>query len=272
MKTLLVQLQRRMLKQSLIVALLILPHLHNSGWAQEAKVDEGGPAKIAIGVETDFNARYVFRGLAYSQGPVKQTSVWVTVAGFTAYAWGNFVLGQEPQRGEFNELDFGFSYQREWKRLRVEPGLDFYRYRPLAPDQSPPTGEASIKLSYPAGPLRIFTKQTLDIGSYRGAYFGEAGVSYERTLSRKTTMAASGGGGWASAKFNAAYIGVSKRAFNLVGAELSLTYAPSRRYYLRPHVEFTRIMDRRLGAYLSSPTIGNFGLAFGINLNVVSEH
>lgn len=251
----------------LIVALSILPCIHDSVRAQGADVDQAEPPKIAYGVETDFNARYVFRGLAYSPGPVKQTSVWVTVAGFTAYAWGNFVLHREPQRGEFNELDFGLSYQREWKRLRVEPALDFYRYRSLAPDQSPPTGEASVKLSVPVGPLRVFTKQIFDVGSYRGAYFGEAGVSHERTLNRKTTVAASLSGAWASAKFNAAYAGIPKRAFNLIGAEASLTYAPNHRFYLRPHFEFTRIADRQLRRRLNLLMIGNFGLAIGFNLN-----
>ena len=105
--------------RTLIIALLILLRIPGSVRAQGANVDESEQSKIAYGVETDFNARYVFRGLAYSQGPVKQTSVWVTVAGFTAYAWGNFVLNRAPQRGEFNELDFGLSYQREWKRLRT---------------------------------------------------------------------------------------------------------------------------------------------------------
>jgi len=202
----------------LLIAFLPLFQLSVYGQAQEGA---GAPPRVAYGFETDFNARYVFRGQAYSQGPVKQTTVWMKVAGITAYAWGNLVLSQEPQRGEFNELNFGISYQRDWKRLRVEPGLDFYHYRSLAPNHSPPTGEASVKLSVPAGPLPVFTKQTLDIGSYRGAYFGEAGISFERELNHKTTVAATMSGAWASAKRNASYIGVPKRAFNLVGAELS---------------------------------------------------
>jgi len=72
--------------------------------------------------------------------------------------------------------------------------------------------------------------------------------------------------GWASAKFNKTHIGVPKRAINLIGAEVSLTYAPNHRFYLRPHFEFTHISNGRLRRYLVSPTIGNFGLALGINL------
>ena len=105
------------------------------------------------------------------------------------------------------------------------------------------------------------------MGSYRGAYFGEAGLSYERTLDRKTSVRTAFITGWASAKFNEAYIGVPKRAFNLIGSEVSITYAPSPRFYLRPHFELTRIADSQLRRHLDSPTIANFGLAFGFNLN-----
>src|SRR5262245_28023334 len=72
--------------------------------------------------------------------------------------------------------------------------------------------------------------------------------------------------GWGSAKFNETNIGVPKRALNLIGAEVSLTYAPNHRFYLRPHFEFTHISDGRLRRHLVSPSVGNFGLALGINL------
>ncbi len=251
----------------LVILLLIL----GSGLAQAMDANEAKSSEITYGFETDFNSRYVFRGIADSQGPVKQSTAWVTVSGFTFYAWGNFVLSREPQQGEFSELDFGVAYKREWKKLTVEPAFDYYIYRSPAPVKDPPTGEASLKLSYPIGPARVFTKQIFDVGSYRGAYFGEAGLAYEHKLDRKTTVATTFSLGWASAKFNEAYVGVPRRAFNLVGAEVSLTHAPNHRFYLRPHIEFTRITDGQLRSHLNSPTIGNFGLALGFNLNMPSS-
>ncbi len=251
------------------IILLVLLQIPCRGLAQELEADQGTSSKVTYGVETDFNSRYVFRGLAYSQGTVNQSTAWVAVSGFTFYAWGNFVLNREPQHGEFSEIDIGVSYKREWKKLTVEPAFDYYFYRTPAPVKAPPTGEASLKISYPIGPTSIYAKQIFDIGSYRGAYFGEAGVAYEHKLNRKTTAQTTFGLGWASSKFNEAYVGVPKRAFNLIGAEFSVTYAPNSRFYLRPHFEFTRIADGQLRRYLNSPTIGNFGLALGFNLNAV---
>ena len=253
--------------KALPLTLLFLLHISCLALAQEVEADKVKPSQVTYGFETDFNSRYVFRGFVYSQGPVKQSTAWFAVSGFSFYAWGNFILSPEPQQGEFSEIDFGVSYKREWKKLIVEPAFDYYTYRTPAPAKDPPTGEASLKLTYPIGPARVFTKQTFDIGRYRGAYFAEAGLAYEYPMSRKTTALTTVSFGWASAKFNETYVGVPKRAFNLVGAEVSVTYAPNHRFYLRPHFEFTRVADSQQRRRLDSPTIGNFGLALGFNLN-----
>jgi len=123
----------------------------------------------------------------------------------------------------------------------------------------PHTGEVSVKLSYPVGRLTTFTSHTFDFVAYRGAYFGDVGLSYERKLGRSALLMSSVNLGWASSKFNEVYIGVPNRAFNLAGAELSLTYHPTEKIYLRPHVEFSHILDGRLRRGLrrqaTAPTI-----------------
>jgi hypothetical protein len=133
----------------LIVAHLTLLRIPASPQGQGVEADKGEPPKATYGFETDFNSRYVFRGFAYSQGTVNQSTAWVTISGFTFYAWGNFMLNREPQQRELSELDFGASYKREWKKLIVEPAFDYFIYRTPNPVKDPPTGEASLNLSYP---------------------------------------------------------------------------------------------------------------------------
>ena len=123
--------------------------------------------------------------------------------------------------------------------------------------------EGSLKLSYPIGPLRIFTTHAVDVLAYRGSYFGEAGLEYERQVTKNTEFTVSVRSGWASAKFNDVYIGVDKSAFNFVGVEGSLTYYLGRRMYIRPHIEFSSITDRRLRGQLEPANTVKFGLAFG---------
>src|SRR5260370_15271556 len=125
------------------------------------------------------------------------------------------------------------------------------------------TMEGSLKLSYAAGRFRIFSIQSFDILTYKGSYFGEAGLGYERRIAKKTELAVSIHSGCASSKFNDVYIGLDKPAFNFIGVEGSLTHYVRPYLYLRPHFQFSNITGRRLREYLSSPTLAAAGLAVG---------
>src|SRR5262249_25578716 len=140
-----------------------------------------------------------------------------------------------------------------------------YMGRQSSDIESRNTMEGSLKLSYPAGPLRVFTTHAFDVLAYRGSYFGEAGLEYKRPVTERAEFTISVRSGWASAKFNDVYIGVDKSAFNFVGVEGSLTYYLGRRLYFRPHIEFSSITDRRLRGQLAPGNIVNFGLAFGLS-------
>jgi hypothetical protein len=223
-------------------------------------------ADVAYGLETDFSSRYVFRGIPYSQGPVTQSMAWTELSGLTVYGWGNLVLSPAPLQESLDEIDLGVSYARQVGRLLLEPALDVYLYRGPPPFSVPSTGEASLRLSHPVGPTRVFTKQVLDVGRYPGAYFGEAGLSAEHGLGRSVTVGAALSVGWASGRFNQAYFKVPKPALNLVAAEVALTWAPSDRVHLRPHLELTRIPDGELSSGLESPHTVSFGLAVGIDV------
>ncbi|MFN7928116.1 MAG: hypothetical protein U0Y68_09245 [Blastocatellia bacterium] len=233
--------------------------------AQDAPAPAAAARKVTFGVESDLLARYVWHGLAFSEGPVKQSYAWIAVGNFSAYAGGNLVLSNEPQQGEFNEVDVGVAYTHEWKRLRVEPSFDAYLSRPPAFVRVPTTGEAAVKLSYPVGRLRAFTTHTFDVVAYRGAYFGQAGGSYEGALRKTLTLGSSVALGWASVKFNEVYLGPRERAWNVLEAQVSLTYAPNKHLYLRPHFDFSRVLAKPLRQQLTAPTFGNFGVAVGVN-------
>lgn len=232
--------------------------------AQETAASaEKGAAKISFGLEADFNSRYVWHGIAFSEGPVKRSTGWITVSDVSFYATGNFVLGNEAQQGDFNEVDFGVSWKREWKKLRFEPSFDYYLSLPPAQVSDPSTGEATLQISHPIGPMRIFTSHTFDVVAYRGAYFGQAGLSYEGEQKKRVTLAGYIALGWASSRFNEAHIGARRNALNVVQAEVSLTYALTKRFYFRPHFELSGTLDRRLRSHLEAPTIGNYGVAVG---------
>jgi len=157
------------------------------------------------------------------------------------------------------------TYDRDWKKLKIEAALDAYFGRQSSDIESRNTMEGSLGLSYPAGPLSLFTTHAFDVLAYRGSYFGEAGLEYERQVTKDTEFTISGRSGWASAKFNDVYIGVDKSAFNFVGVEGSLTHHLGRRMYLQPHIEFSSITDGMLRGQLAPANVVTFGIAFGFS-------
>src|SRR5918996_4671142 len=88
------------------------------------KKDEG----FSLGFEADFASQYVWRGIALSQGPVLQPSLWLTLGGATFWAWGTFVLNDEPNQGQLNEVDFTFGYGRDVRRFFFNALLYFYLF------------------------------------------------------------------------------------------------------------------------------------------------
>jgi hypothetical protein len=221
------------------------------------------PGAFTYGGETDFNSRYVWRGLLLD-GPVEQPSAWISAFGFTFTAWGNVAMTSAYGGAGLNSGGLTLTYERDWEKLRVEAALGAYVGRQSSDIESRNTMEGSLGLSYPVGPLRIFTTHAFDVLAYRGSYFGEAGLEYERQVTKNVEFSISARSGWASSKFNDVYIGVDKSAFNFVGAEGSLTWYLGSRMYFRPHIEFSSITDRRLRGQLAPADIVTFGLAFGL--------
>jgi hypothetical protein len=230
--------------------------------AEEADDD----AEISYGVETDFNSAYIWHGIVLSNAPVLQPSAWIAKSGFMFAASDNLPVAGQSQTLHVRSTDAVLSYVREWKKLRVEPFIEGYLNRSPngAAGQDPRTAEASVKLSYPIGPLRACVTNTFDVAAWRGAYFGEACLEYQRPLARKTVLNIAARSGWASAKFNDVYAGVDKAAFNFVGIDGSLTFRPNSYLYLKPHFEFTNTVDAQLRQSMPWPTMLSGGLAVGV--------
>ncbi len=223
--------------------------------------------RFSFGTETDLSSGYAWRGIVLGNRPVVQPSVWISASGFTLIAARNITPANVPESVVLHTTDLTLTYGRDWKNLRIEPAIEAYLNGRLAGIHDPNTMEGQLKLSYPAGPLRLFTIHSFDVLAYKGSYFGEAGAGYERRVTNKASFALSLHSGWASSKFNEAYIGVNKPAINFVGAGGSFTRYVNRYLYFQPHFEFSEIVDRQLRQHLPRPTVINFGLAMGIEFS-----
>ncbi|HEX5034991.1 MAG TPA: hypothetical protein VFW62_10950 [bacterium] len=223
------------------------------------------PAKaggdFSFGFEGDFVSSYVWRGIVFSDGPALQPSMWLSLYGATFSVWGNFVLGDEPNQGRLDEVDFSLSYLFKTKDFFVSPIFLSYLY----PHQDlAATVETSVVLGYQKGPFKIFTAQAVDVVAMTGAYFGLFGGSFEKDLQSKLTIKTSLGLGWANGIFNEAYFGVPQSKLNLFIWNLELTWYLRGPLYLRPHLEVTTLLPASLRESVADPTVVDGGLAIGV--------
>lgn len=227
---------------------------------QAEKKDE---KKIGAGAELDFVSRYMWRGIALSESGVMNPSAWVSGYGFTLLGWANYVLGEEPYWGEFNEFDIYASYEFEKDAFSATATYQHYFY--TDPEYAPDTGEVAVKLAYAVKDFNVFTVQTVDVEEYPGAYFGEFGVGYEKGFDDdKALFEANFKFGIGSDKFNKAYIGPDITAFNMVGGEAALTYSFNDHFYVKPHFCWTSLTDQELRDAVTDPDLVSGGLILGV--------
>jgi len=231
------------------------------------QLNESPPA-WTYGAEFDLNSRYVWRSLAWSEGAVWQPSVWVGISGWTFSVWSNFVLHNEPNYHQFNEFDYRISYKKEFGHLKVEPAFSIYSYPNKDRIENPATAELELLASYDLGPLTLVTTHAFDVWDNRGGYIGEVGVEIEREPIASLTVIAAARLTFASARFNGYYVPLEKTAVNAFVLELGLTYDISNAVYIRPHVEWSQILDRDLKTALKTSTYLSVGKASLFNIGI----
>jgi hypothetical protein len=216
-------------------------------------------AQTGLGVETDVNSRYVWRGMELGAGPVVQPSVWGSVADLTISVWGS---AGPTGDGSFrlNEIDPSVSYSAEWAGFSFEPTFVCY----LFPGEDDPFGNAELILraGRPLGPVEAFTEHSIDVIGYPGSYFGALGLGAEHEFNEGLALSGSASAGWASSRFNDVNLGVPKTALNVAEAGADLTWSPGI-VYLRPHAGASLLLDRDLVAAAGSAFNWSVGLAVG---------
>lgn len=209
--------------------------------------------------EVDLNSRYVWHGIALSSGAVVQPSLNTSLGDLKVSLWGNYDTNLSSN--QFNEVDLYLTYAREFQGLSIEPTLQFYIY----PNQGANnTGELALKLAYPLWILSAYTTQTIDIQHYGGSYFADIGLSYSTEVRPGLPLQAALYTGWGNTKFNETNLGFSKSAHNVVGADCCVTFYPLKGLSVRPHINYSRLVDTDLRAIVTfPPSILNVGVAVG---------
>jgi hypothetical protein len=209
---------------------------------------------ISYGLEIAFSSGHADRGFVLSDRPVVQPVLWLSGSGVEFSAWSSFTLGETTDGLSPQIVELELTREHEWRNLKVAPAIRMFLYHDALSSYSTRSIEGWLYLSYDAGPFRLFTNHSVDVLTYRGAYFGEAGIESERRVSPRIELGGSVAAGWASSRFNDAYAGVVKSALDRISVEGWLTAHVTPHFYIGPHVEFSAIVDRAVRAELTRPT------------------
>ncbi|MDP2599652.1 MAG: hypothetical protein Q8P84_02820 [Deltaproteobacteria bacterium] len=216
-----------------------------------------GKSPFSFQIESDFYSRYVWYGMAASVGPVWQPSASVSLHGFKFTAWGNFVLDDEPNQGQFNEIDLILSYETSLRKLGLFFSLEGDLYpngNPKSLDASSATLKTNARFTYPAGPLIIFADFAGLFVSVEGGLYGDAGVEWKKDLSEKFSVDTWLLFGTGDEKFNRTHIADVGTRPNLVDYALLFSWKPSRHWKLTPTFRVSRVLFEPARAVRSGRT------------------
>jgi len=225
---------------------------------------------LAFSVHMDFYSRYVWRGFAASQGPVWQPSFTFSFYGVGISVWANFVMGNEPNQGEFNEVDFYLFYHRKVKNLVIDASLLNVLYpgvNSLSDDAGNPSLEFDLLLSYALGPIDVFSFLAVRFISAPGSIYWEGGLGYQKKLPKNFILQTSALVAVGDGRFNEFHVapGVGTQ-LNLFEFNLSFDWMPYRGVHLVPSVQVSTLLPQAIRDQIDhDPTIVRGGLSFIYN-------
>ncbi|RPI13298.1 MAG: hypothetical protein EHM58_18760 [Ignavibacteriae bacterium] len=238
---------------------LITLILTTQSYSQELRDDQ--PAKINYGICTDINSKYLWRGISSSEHFVIQPCVSADYKNFNMYVWGNLEPGIR-EGNKLNEIDISAGYSAEIKKLTIEPSILLY-YLP-GDEESETTAELVLRFSRPVFKnIGIFTTHSFDFIKYSGSYYGDAGFTFEKWVSRDIGMNFTAGMGWSSKKFNEYYNDVSKSALNVLFLNMGTTYYFSKYFYVKSKLEVQIILDKEIKEASGNKELFNIGITLG---------
>lgn len=158
----------------------------------EQRERKGLKEHLLIGVASSFNSQYVSRELPISKGPVWQPSASVELYGFGLNVWSNFVLNDEPNQGQFNEVDFTTYYTAHLGKLTLHPYFVFMVFPnadPASLDYSPaPIIDSSLYVQYNLGDFDLFGRVNARLKQTAGRVYANVGVGYNHLFPHDITL------------------------------------------------------------------------------------
>lgn len=244
--------------KKLLCALLMLPCIELFS-GQNDTVDASVPG-IQYCIETDNSSRYIFRGIVLNRNFVVQPGISGNYKNFTAGLWGNIKTESAGYNTGIDEVDMYFSHEFTFSGISVNNNVSVYLYSSGNP--FPNTAEYMLKASYFTGPVGYTSELAIDIMEYRGAYILTESINYENAFTEHLYFNTALSLSWAGSKYNSVNSGYERAGFNYAAIDLSFTYYMNSGIYIKPHIQYNRLVDNELQEFTDKET-SFFGLLLG---------
>ncbi len=159
----------------------------------------GAVGPVDVSADLAFMSKYTWRGMAFNDEPVMQSSVTVGLGGFSANVWTNMdFTDYNGTEYEFNEVDYTLDYTLEFPLFSVSLGAMRYTYSGI-PGWDPTTElYLGLESGIPGSPA-LMVYQDVDNGE--GTYL-EAGVAQSFPVAPFASLEVSAMLGWGSGVHN----------------------------------------------------------------------
>ncbi|MFO1464612.1 MAG: hypothetical protein U1F66_12630 [bacterium] len=221
--------------------------------------------KFSARFRSDFYSRYLWNGVPFSKGAVWQPSASVEFHGVGLSVWSNFVLDDEPNQGEFNEVDLSLYYRRSFGRWDLQAsiiGLIYFNDDPASLNRGPNGLQAYFQVGRRLGPVKIFSDLTVGLLEPAGSVFWDLGVLYHKDLPLHFGLETSALFGLGDARFNRAYIADVGTQANLLVFSLAFPWNPLKGISFIPSVTVSNLLAPSLRRASPDPTVVWGGLSF----------
>ena len=213
---------------------------------------------LGFRVGSDFMSRYVWNGIAESLGPVWQPSGAIEYKGFGISVQANFVLNDEPNQGQFNEVDFTGYWGGKFANLEIDVSFTYSIYpndNPASLNFSPNCAAGNFHLAYPVGPVNLFGDVSVWVYNPLGGFFADFGLGYQRDLPLNFSITTAVLLGFSNGLYNITQVGVDVGATaNLFNYNLAFPWSPIKDLIITPEFNVSALLDRQLRAGVRFPT------------------
>lgn len=196
---------------------------------------------LAVGFYSNFRSRYVSREYPCSKGPVWQPSFTIEAYNVGFNVWSNFVLNDEPNQGEFNEVDLSLYYTARIKNLAIHAYIMGFLYpnaNPASMDYgSEQQMETDLLLRYEIWQMYLFSLARVGLVNTTGQVYWHLGVGFKHPFTSKFAMDTSALMSIGNSRFLKTHAGYDGTSVDALAWTLGFIWKPWKGLSLQPHFD-----------------------------------